>query len=239
VHVAFDSDPATTTAIDFLGYAYAVTASDVSGTRWISYDERTPQTWQVPLVAGVRPTATVTAPTAYVVLPGFAEPVGAVLRAHGVTFDVLQQLRATLARRYRATTATFSVGPYEGRQTLKLQGAWLPATTAELPRGSLVVPVAQARGRLVIELFEPEARESLVGWGFMNARFEQKEYMEGYVAEEVARELLQDPTVKAAFAERLKDAAFASDPKARLDFFYRRHPSYDVEKDTLPVLRLD
>ena len=102
------------------------------------------------------------------------------------------------------------------------------------------MPVSQARARLVVEVFEPDARESFVGWGFFNACFEQKEYMEAYVAEAEARTMLDaDPALRATFIERLKtDPAFAADPQARLDFFYRRHPAFDALKDALPVLRL-
>src|SRR3546814_5673585 len=107
--------------------------------------------------------------------------------------------------------------------------------------GSLFVPIAQPRARLVMALLEPQAPDSLLGWGEFNNAFEQKEYMEAYVAEEVAREMLaKDPSLKAAFEQRLKDdPAFAADPRGRLDFFYRRHSSYDSRYNLYPVLRTD
>jgi hypothetical protein len=52
--------------------------------------------------------------------------------------------------------------------------------------------------------------------------------------------LAKDPAVKAAFEQRLKgDPAFAKDPQARLDFFHRRHSSYDNRLRLYPVLRTD
>jgi hypothetical protein len=103
------------------------------------------------------------------------------------------------------------------------------------------VPIAQAKSRLVMSLFEPLAPDALVAWGHFNNAFEQKEYMEGYVAEEVAREqLAADPALAAAFRNRLAtDAAFAARPSARLDFFYRRHASWDEQFDLYPVMRID
>jgi hypothetical protein len=76
--------------------------------------------------------------------------------------------------------------------------------------------------------------------GFNNA-FEQKEYMEPYVAEEVARaQLAKDPALAREFAERLRsDEKFAADPAARLDFFYRRHSAWDERFRLYPVLRTD
>ena len=65
--------------------------------------------------------------------------------------------------------------------------------------------------------------------------------MEAYVAEDVAREMLaKDPALKAAFEQRLKDdAAFAKNPLARLEFFARRHASWDERYNLYPVLRTD
>ena len=46
--------------------------------------------------------------------------------------------------------------------------------------------------------------------------------------------------VKAEFAKRLReDPAFARDGQARLDFFYRRHPSWDRDADLYPIYRVD
>ena len=244
VDVAFASDPSTVGTIDFLGYAYTRTPSDVSGALWTVYDETKPLVWHVPLVQDVKATLSLTAPAAYAVLPGFAAAVRERLTAHGITSTTLTTpLDVDDAASFTATAVTIGARPNEGRQTATVQGAWstttTTTTTTTLPTGTLIVPVGQPRGRLVVELMEPGARESLVGWGFFNARFEQKEYLEPYVAEEVARTMLQDPAVKAAFDARVtSDEAFRKDPEARLEFFYRRHPSFDALYNVLPVLRL-
>ncbi len=238
IALTFDAEPKATKTIDFLGYAYTREKSDVSGGMWTRYDENTKQVWKVPLIEGVKATHTVTAPSSYVVLPGFAEQTSAVLLAHGVRFSVTKVPTAMQAQRYVVSKASFRDKPYEGRHKVDVEGDWQQTSTVTVPKGALIVPVAQVRGRLVVELMEPRAYESFVGWGFMNARFEQKEYMEDYVAEEFARELLKDPSVRAAFEVAKKDTAFANDPAARLDFFYRRHPAYDSDFNVVPILRI-
>ena len=57
----------------------------------------------------------------------------------------------------------------------------------------------------------------------------------------VAREMLaKDPALKTAFDERVAtDAAFAKDPAARLEFFYRRHSAWDTRHGLYPVFRVD
>jgi len=120
-----------------------------------------------------------------------------------------------------------------------LSGKW-SAAERQILKGSLFIPIAQPRARLIINLLEPRAPDSFAAWGFFNAHFEAKEYMENYVAEEVAREMLATrPEIAAEFTERLaKDAQFAKDPAARLEFFYRHHPSWDDRLNVYPVMRV-
>ncbi len=59
----------------------------------------------------------------------------------------------------------------------------------------------QPLARLVLALLEPQAPDSFAAWGFFNACFEQKEQIEPYVAEKIAREMLAaDPALRAEFA---------------------------------------
>ena len=101
------------------------------------------------------------------------------------------------------------------------------------------MPIDQPKARLVMALLEPQAPDALAAWGEFNNAFEQKEYMEAYVAEEVAEQMLEDPKVRAEFDAALKDATFAKDPDARLRFFAQRHSSWDERFNLYPVLRVD
>lgn len=236
----FETDTSTPTTFDFAGYAYTRTPSDISGALWTRYDETKKQTWKLPLWRTVKPALTTTAPATYAVLPAYAPAIVERLAAHGIAFTTLDREQRVDAQTYRASDVVFGAKPYEGRMTATPTGAWSTMTApTTLPRGTVIVPVAQPRARLVLELFEPGTRESFVQWGFFNACFEDKEYMEDYVAEVEARAMLaKDPALAKQFADALKnDAAFAKDSAARLRFFYERHPAFDAQKNVLPVLR--
>ncbi len=112
--------------------------------------------------------------------------------------------------------------------------------TRTFPAGSVLVTMAQKLAKVAINLLEPQAPDSLVAWGFFNAVFEQKEYGENYVLESLAREMMaKDPALRLEFEQRLAtDPAFASNPAARLQFFYRRSPYWDPQKDLYPVGRI-
>jgi murein tripeptide amidase MpaA len=231
---------ARTTMIDFPGYAYTRTPSEVSGGLMTHYDESTPQTWRVPLRDEVVPKLLATAPQGgYLVPAALAERVAARLRVHGVEFKLLARAPGPIeVETFRAEQAKFGAQSFEGRQALALQGEW-KSERREVGAGALFVPIAQAKARLVVTLFEPLGADSLLAWGEFNTAFERKEYMEEYVAEDVAREqLAADPALAAAFQSKLAgDAAFAASPEARLEFFARRHSSWDERFNLYPVLR--
>ena len=227
--------------IDFRGYHYTRTPSEVSGALMTRYDDSRPEIWRVPLRDDVRPTLEVVAPTGgYIVPAAHAAWVGAKLRQHGVDFRVLDQaLPRHAVQAFRASKTEFAARPMEGHQRLAVTGAW-SAETRDIGAGALFVPTAQPRARLLMALLEPQAPDALAAWGsFINA-FEQKEYMEDYVAEDVARQYLaRDPALAAQFAARLReDPEFAASPAARLQFFARRHESWDERYNLYPVLRV-
>lgn len=231
-----------TTMVDFQGYAYTRTMSDVSGATMIHYDETKPQVWHVPLRDEVVPDAQAEAPRAgYVVPAAWASTVEPKLKLHGIAYRRLAQpLHGAALQTYRADKATFAAAPFESHQRVKTEGSWKPEAR-DVGAGALFVPIAQAKSRLVMALFEPQAPDSLLAWGEFNNAFERKEYMEEYVAEDVAREqMAQDPALAAAFRQKVEsDPVFAKNPRARLEFFARRHASWDERLNLYPVMRSD
>jgi len=231
-----------TTMVDFQGYAYTRTMSDVSGMLMTHYDETKPQLWHVPLRDEVVADLQVPAPGAgYVVPAAWAQTVATKLTQHGIVFRKLDKaIDAAPVQTFRADQATFSPTSFESHQRLKVEGNWKPEPR-NLVKGALFVPIAQPKARLVMALFEPQGPDSLLAWGEFNNAFERKEYMEEYVAEDVAREhMARDPALAAEFRQKVEtDPAFAKNAHARLEFFARRHPSWDERLNLYPVLRTD
>jgi len=226
--------------IEFRGFEYTREPSAVSGALMTRYDNKRPQVWRIPLLDEVRPAVTITAPRGgYIVPAAHAAWVSEKLAIHGIRSQRIDAaLPSAPIQAYRATKASPVPGTFEGRTILQLEGNW-SNETREIPAGSLFVPIAQPNARLLITLFEPQDPDSFVRWGFFNSAFERKEYMEAYVAEQVAEEMLKrDPAIKREFERRLaSDPAFANSPLERLDFFYRKHPSWDERYNLYPVYR--
>jgi murein tripeptide amidase MpaA len=225
----------------FRGYAYERTPSELTTQPWIRYDDTKPQVWTIPYYEELRPVLTASLPAGgYLVPPAHAGWVAEKLALHGLRFQRLgQDVPSAPVEVFRATEAKFRPSSVEGHQLLSVKGQWTKEPQP-LPKGTLYVPAAQTNVPLLAHLLEPLGPDSLLAWGFFNNHFEQKEYVEDYVLEPFARELLaRDPAVKAAWDEQLKDPEFARNPRARLRFFYERHPAYDARFNLYPVFRTD
>ena len=226
--------------VDLRGYEYTREPSAVSGQAWTRYDSTKPTVWRLPFRYEVQPALTVTAPAnGYVVPSAHASWMAEKLALHGIEFQRITAAQpASAVQAFRADKSTVAAGTFEGRSVTTVEGAWRDEKR-DIGAGALFVPIAQPKARLVMTLLEPQAPDSFVSWGLFSTAFERKEYMENYVTEAVARQMLsQDAALKQEFERRLReDAAFAGSPDARLEFFYRRHPSWDERYGLYPVYR--
>jgi hypothetical protein len=229
-----------TKQLQFRGYAYETKMSDLTGGTWIRYDETKPQIWKVPLKDELAPKLSVRVPRAgYIIDGGFAAQLAAVLDHHGIRYVAIRGEPRVDVEAFRATKVTFQP-PFEARTRVAFEGAWA-AETRTLDRGAIYVPLDQKSVRLIVHLLDPAGPDSLAQWGFLTAAFERKEYIEAYVIEEQARQMLErDPKLRAQF-----EAALAADPELeksaerKRDWFYRKHPAWDERYNLLPVYRTD
>jgi len=228
--------------IEFKGYAYTRERSSISGATMTVYDPKKPQIWRVPFRKQVAPSLVVQAPLGgYVVPCAWAQDIGARLALHGIACEPIRAPSdGVRVEAFRAEPVRFASAPFEGRMRATLNGSWV-RERQNIDAGALFVPIAQPAARLAMHLLEPQAPDSFAAWGFFNACFEQKEHFEPYVAEQIARSVLAEgPQLQLAFARRLEeDADFAANPAARLEFFLRRHTSWDTRLNLYPVFRVD
>ena len=226
--------------IDFQGYEYSRKPSEISGALMTHYDETRPQVWRVLVRDDIVPELQVDAPAAgYIVPAAHADAVARKLALHGISFRKLDaDIAAADVDVFRAKKARFGASSFEGHQRVTLDGAW-SKEKQPVGKGALFVPVAQPKSRLVIAMMEPQAPDSLVAWGMFNNAFERKEYMEDYVAEDLARQMMAaDPKLAEEFRQRVEsDPEFAKSAFARLDFFARRHSTWDKRYNLYPVFR--
>src|SRR4030095_6510596 len=178
-------------------------------------------------------------PPIYYIVPREWEAVIDVIKAHGLQFKLLSKPVEIDVESYKFEDVRWPTGPFEGRQMPLFTASTLHGSRW-LAAGSLIIPVAQPLAKLAISLLEPEAPDSFVRWGFFNAVFEEKEYAEPYIIEQLAREMLAtNSELKDEFESRLAtDDEFAASSSARLEFFYRKSPYRDQLMNLYPVGRI-
>jgi hypothetical protein len=207
--------------------------SDVLGSEVVQYGTR-PVDIETVLCDQGCVEKSVAPPAAYLIPPQWSAVIQR-LDLHGVQYFRLPERVALCVRTYRFEGVKFATEPFEGRFGPKFN-----LTTSEETRdfaaGTVVVPMGQPRARIAAHLLEPEAPDSLVGWGFFNAIFEQKEYAEDYALEPIAQRMLnEDAALRQEFEKLLESPEFAGNAHARLDFFYRRSRYWDAALNVYPV----
>ncbi|HUO85804.1 MAG TPA: hypothetical protein VM617_00315, partial [Thermoanaerobaculia bacterium] len=185
-----------------------------------------------------RPVAakTVPRPRGYLLSPGWPR-VEERVRAHGLVVERLAAPATVRVESFRVAEAELAAAPYQGHARVGASVERVPETV-ELPAGTWWIPADQPHFEVAVQLFEPEADDSLFSWGLLSTALERKEYIEPRVLEPlVRRRLAEDPELAGEWAVALEDPAFAADANARWLWWYRRTPYWDDTVGRLPVFR--
>lgn len=216
------------TEIPFKGLDYKIDDSPISGGKRLVYGT-TPKDYTIKKFDEGRVTASVAPPLGYIIPPQYVDVID-VLKLHGIKFTTLKKPMTLDVESYKLTEPKWATNSFENRITL----ACKPVPIKEkrtYAAGSVIVSLDQDTANVAVHLLEPAGPDSFVYWGFFNSVFEQKEYGESYQIEKLAIKMLaEDSKLKAEFETRLKDDAFAKNPRARLNFFYERSPYYLNQK---------
>jgi murein tripeptide amidase MpaA len=218
------------------GIEYKIEDSEISGAKRIIYgtkplDITIPQFDEAKISFGVAP------PLYYIIPPQWKEVIS-VLQAHGIKILRTKKTLTIPVESYRLLNPKWSNNSFEGHLSLSFSTVMITEKRS-FPVGSVIISLEQETANVVIHLLEPKSSDSLVYWGFFNSIFEQKEYGESYVVEELAREMLKnDVNLRIEFEQKLKDEKFAKNPSARLNFFYDHSRYFDKRLGVYPIGRV-
>jgi murein tripeptide amidase MpaA len=231
--LVLDVSYADSVMIDFAGVAFEAVESDVTGGVWYRYGA-TPATFRIPYFAQQRVLKETALPEAYIVPRQWADVI-ARLEWHGVRVCRLAAEVTLPVESIRLHDAAWAAKPFEGHHAVTYTSERFQETRT-FPAGSAVVDMAQANARVIAHLLEPDAPDAFLQWGFFDAIFEEKEYIESYVLEAKIREMLaSDLALATAFAEAKLDTAFAGDPERIRRWFYERSPYIEHRTGVYPV----
>jgi zinc carboxypeptidase len=225
------------TPLELKAFSYVTEESHISGDLRVIFG-REPLDLTVPMYDTFAVTKTVKPPLAYII-PLQWQSVIDVVKAHGLQTTELQDTTSMNVESYRFTNVQWPSEPFEGRHMPRFELETIIEERVYVA-GSVIVSLEQPLARVALNLLEPAAPDSLARWGFFNAVFEEKEYAEHYVLEELARQMMRnDPSLADEFVRAIaEDPEFASNPAERLRFFYKRSPYWDPQMNLYPVGRI-
>jgi hypothetical protein len=217
--------------IDLLLVESRTTPSSISGTTRTEYLGK-PVTIRRTVFRESEVALSVPRARAYWIPPAWSDIVDR-LKMHGIAVERISAAREVQVDMYRLSDPKFDCEPFEGHTRVRAQTT-IEHRKERFPAGSYRVPTDQPLGEL-----EPESTDSFLQWGFFQPIFQRTEYVENYVIEAMAEQMLAaDPALKSEFEKKLAtDEAFRSSPEQRLDFFYSRTPYADSRWRLYPVAR--
>ncbi len=235
--LTFKADMTDSTMIDFLGFEYTTTTSDLTGGSWPQFSDK-PATFSIPYFNSYSPNMSIDLPRAYLIPPEWTEVIS-ILELHGTKIQRLSEPVTMPASSYKFTDAKWDKTPYEGRFRVSCNSENI-SEVRTWPAGTAFIRMNQDQAKVIAHFLEPDGLDSAVRWGYFASVFEQKEYIEGYVMEQRAREMLAANTeLKTEFELAKKDdPELAENPRAILHWFYQRSPWWDDRINIYPVGRI-
>ena len=221
----------------FRGFVTRWEMSDITGAPVAHYTS-IPSDTSIRIFRSAAPLLVIRQPLGYLV-PQEWTTVRDRLDIHGIRYRTLTRAWSDTVELQRVVAWSASDPVNEGHHPVTESSVINERHLRTFRAGDLWVPLDQRSGLLAVHLLDAEAPEGLLYWNAFDAALAPKEYAEGYVMEPIARDMMaKDPALAAQFRRRVaSDSAFAKDPDARIDFFYRRSPWADPEQNLSPVAR--
>lgn len=237
--ISYTVDKENPTTLNFKGYEATTIQSKVTSGERLFYDTTKPFEKKTNYYNNFIADKEITIPNAYILQQGWHKIV-----------DRLKNNKIEFTRFKNDTTITVEVhhiADYKTRSTA-YEGHYLhyntevSKTTKEVTfrAGDLLIPTHQNGVRYLLETLEAEATDSFFNWNFFDTILQKKEGYSAYVFEDIAETFLaENPEIKKQFDEKLKnDSSFAKNPRAQLDFVYKKTPHYEPAHLRLPIFKL-
>ena len=221
-------------SIMHLGIVSTIEKSDITNGEVIRWQGK-PESKKLPFFRPKAVGKSVVRPEGFWV-PVHCEEIISRLKKHGIQMEVALEDKEVLVELSRIKNPKFSPRPYEGR--FQVNGESIAELVKrKFRKGSVWVSTNQPLGNLAVVLLNPRSPESFLQWGFFNTIFQPTEYMEAYVIEPLAKNMLNNsPDLRARFEmKKQEEPAFANNPGAILDWFYKQSPYADSEYLLYPV----
>ncbi len=223
------------TTVEFKGVEYDIEQSNLTDGIWVKFSDK-PKDYNLVLFDKLVPSASAKIPGAYIIPVEWTEVIERI-KVHGIAYKVLEEDQEFEVETYRFSNVQFAQSPFEGRQMLQNFNLHDIKIKKKYYAGSIIIPTNQRTAKIIAHLLEPAGPDSFVRWGFFNSIFERKEYVETYVMEKMAREMIKEnPELLDQYKKAVEEnPEVYNNQWTKLFWFYALTPYWDDQKDIYPV----
>ena len=224
--------------IQFRGYEGKIIDSKVTNGKRLTYDTSKPYSEPVNYYNEFRPTKETTIPKAYILRQGWRRVIER-LNNNQISYTQFEKDTTLVVETIHVDNYKTRTSAYEGHYLHYNTSIKIDSIAVHFSKGDLYIPVNQKGARYLMETLEPEATDSFFNWNFFDTVLQQKEGYSGYVFEDVAEQILKENTlIKDAFeAKKAANKDFAKNPRAQLNFIYKRSLHYEKAHLLLPIYK--
>ena len=224
--------------IQFRGYEGKITDSKVTNGKRLTYDTSKPYSEPVNYYNEFRPTKETTIPKAYILRQGWRRVIER-LNNNQISYTQFKKDTTLVVETLHVDNYKTRTSAYEGHYLHYNTSIKIDSIAVHFSKGDLYIPVNQKGARYLMETLEPEATDSFFNWNFFDTVLQQKEGYSDYVFEDVAEQILKENTlIKDAFeAKKAASKDFAKNPRAQLNFIYKRSLHYEKAHLLLPIYK--
>jgi hypothetical protein len=224
--------------IQFRGYEGEIMDSKVTNGKRLLYDASKPYLEPVDYFNEYRSTKEITIPKAYILKQGWHRVVER-LKNNQIFYTQFKKDTTLVVETLHVDDYKTRTSAYEGHYLHYNTSVKIDSNAVHFSKGDLYIPVHQKGARYIMETLEPEATDSFFNWNFFDSVLQQKEGYSGYVFEDVAEQILKEnTTIKDAFEAKMAiDKDFEKNPRAQLNFIYKRSLHYEKAHLLLPIYK--
>jgi len=224
--------------IQFRGYEGSIRDSKVTIGKRLTYDTSKPYLAPVNYYNEYRAAKETTIPKAYILRQGWRRVIER-LENNQISYTQFEKDTTLVVETMHVDDYKTRSSAYEGHYLHYNTSIKIDSIAVRFFKGDLYIPINQKGARYLMETLEPEATDSFFNWNFFDTVLQQKEGYSGYVFEDIAEQILKENTfIKDAFeAKKATDKDFAKNPRAQLNFIYKRSLHYEKAHLLLPIYK--
>jgi hypothetical protein len=224
--------------IQFRGYEGSIIDSKVTIGKRLTYDTSKPYLAPVNYYNEYSAAKETTIPKAYILRQGWHRVIER-LENNQISYTQFEKDTTLVVETMHVDDYKTRSSAYEGHYLHYNTSIKIDSIAVRFSKGDLYIPVNQNGARYLMETLEPEATDSFFNWNFFDTVLQQKEGYSGYVFEDIAEQILKENTfIKDTFeAKKATDKDFAKNPRAQLNFIYKRSLHYEKAHLLLPIYK--